>query len=515
MHTALHGQSAQQSLRALIRNSGGPELLERLDALEADIQTKTTRRKHPEHKENYQRKQSSRHVGRSFDVDVVIAGGGLSLLLAPLFAKRGLSVAICDRGRVGTVHRGWNASRQELQALTTSGLLSAQDTIDLIEAEYDHGVCRWHGGGSYPVYGVLDCAVDAQRLLKKVRDLAAASPKIEILDYCSVIGEQSTIDGIEVTVQESRMGESRSRNNIFARVMIDARGISSPYADHDLICPTVGGVFLEKTKESLVGDILTTIDPPQSRVNQPIARHDELVQEILEGFPGKRIADDSTNSRENTIYLFYYDDSRRHRVQGLHQLYASFFKNLSRYNPKVSKMLRPTFGYISGWSRLYQPKTYPPKHVFLVGDAAALHSPLTYCGFGHALRSLNVIPDQVARYCNGNSLVGTALLQGRLMADHPIHKLTGGLTWMMANPHPQLNRLLDAAFCTLHEMGNENYADLLQDRMSPRDFIKFMNRTSLKIPRVYLDVFRQLPLSMIARWGKQIASEGVRDWRHP
>lgn len=48
---------------------------------------------------------------------MIIAGGGLSLLLAPALARRGLKVAVLDRGRIGAVHREWNASRSELVGL--------------------------------------------------------------------------------------------------------------------------------------------------------------------------------------------------------------------------------------------------------------------------------------------------------------------------------------------------------------------------------------------------------------
>jgi lycopene cyclase CruA len=72
------------------------------------------------------------------------------------------------------------------------------------------------------------------------------------------------------------------------------------------------------------------------------------------------------------------------------------------------------------------------------------------------------------------------------------------------DPHA-LNALLDAAFGTLHEMGQEPFAALLRDEMNARDMVRFLQRTSVKFPGVYPAVFRVLGVRGVSRWGAGIA----------
>jgi lycopene cyclase CruA len=146
-------------LKSRVSEAGGPELLERLEWLDAErarpaVEALSVRA--PER-------------GARADFDVVLAGGGLSLLFAPVLADLGLRVGVFERGRAAVAHREWNISRAELQPLTESGLFRPEEVESLIVARYEHGVCRWHGGGEYPVRGALDHALDAGRLLAEVR----------------------------------------------------------------------------------------------------------------------------------------------------------------------------------------------------------------------------------------------------------------------------------------------------------------------------------------------------------
>src|SRR5690349_2036553 len=78
-----------ETLKARVREAGGPELLERLEWLDARGTRPPT---------------APRLVGRPDarrrpDFDVVLAGGGLSLLYAPVLAGLGLKVGVFDRAR--------------------------------------------------------------------------------------------------------------------------------------------------------------------------------------------------------------------------------------------------------------------------------------------------------------------------------------------------------------------------------------------------------------------------------
>lgn len=466
-----------EELQSRVREAGGPELLERLEWLDAE-------RARPPVEAPVVRAPGR---GTRTDFDVVLVGGGLSLLFAPVLAGLGLKVGVFERGRAAVVHREWNISRSELWPLTASGLFRPEDVESLVVARYEHGVCRWHGGGEYPVRGALDHAIDAGRLLAEVRRRA---------EHRGVsFHERHTLTGLGEGPEAVRLRFERTeggRAEVTARLVIDARGVSSPYATADLLCPTVGGVLTglrEGTApEELnprVGDILVTTEGVE-----------EGRQHIWEGFPGR--------PGEATVYLFYYAPARE--VRGEHvllRLYGRFFERLARYKRGEPRLLRPTFGYIPGWSRLVPPPRAPGRRVVLVGDAAARHSPLTYCGFGAMMRS----------FLPGARAIAAALHENRVpvgsvVHDTPLHAVTGALALFMARPprEPErqdaVNELLDTAFAALHALGNDTYAALIKDQMAGTDFLRFLQRIARRRPRVYRDVLTLAGFGPLAatRW---------------
>jgi lycopene cyclase CruA len=465
-----------EEIKARVREAGGPELLERLERLDAE-------RVRPPVEPPPLRAPGR---GTRPDFDVVLAGGGLSLLFAPVLAGLGLKVGVFERARAAVAHREWNISGPELAPLTESGLFQPEEVESLIVARYQRGLCRWHGGGEYPVRGVLDHAVDAGRLLSEIRHRAERRG-VAFHDGHALVGVGEGPEAVRLLFERTGGG----RAEVTARVLLDARGISSPHATADLLCPTVGGV-LSGLKEGTapdelnprVGDILVTTEGVE-----------EGRQHIWEGFPGR--------PGETTVYLFYYAQARRVREHALLRLYGRFFERLGRYKRGEPRLLRPTFGYIPGWSRLVPPPRAPGKRVVLVGDAAARHSPLTYCGFGAMMRS----------FLPGSRALAAALSRGdvppgTLVHDTPLHSVTGALALFMALPpseparRGEVNQLLDTAFAALHEMGNDVYASLLKDQMPGPDFVRFLQHIARKRPRVYRDALTLAgfgPLALV-RW---------------
>lgn len=413
------------------------------------------------------------------DFDVVVAGGGLWSLLAPLLAARGLSVAVLDRARVGAAHREWNASGPELQALVRTGLLGPAELERLIVARYRHGTCRFHRGGTYPVTDVLDHAVDAGGLLGRAR-AASEARGVTLLDGHAVVGEAAGAASVRLRVA----ADGRERD-VVTRVLVDARGAASPHASADLVCPTVGGVLTGLAEgdgpdeiDPGVGEILATVDDED----------DDGRQHVWEGFPGAR--------GETTVYVFYY--ARAEERVSLVALYDRFFATLPTYKRGDARLVRPTFGFIPGWSRLSPAPRPPHPRVILVGDAAARHSPLTYCGFGAALRSLEPCAAAVASAVEHGRARDLACVD-----DAPVHALTGALAHVMASrgmPRGDLNGLLDAAFSTLHEMGPAAYQALLRDEMMPAHFTDFLRKTAAKRARVWHEVPRTMGLGAAGRW---------------
>lgn len=466
--------------RRIVRDSGGDELVERLEHLDAH----RSERRPPAHPSPPAPRSED-----SFDADVIVAGGGLWSLLAPLLARRGLSVIVVERARAGASHREWNASARELEALVRVGLVDAETLGRLIVARYDRGTCRFASGSDYPVRGVLDCAVDAGALLEHARS-ASERAGVRIFDRHTVLAESASAHGVRV-----RTASAAGTTELTARVLVDARGVASPYATADLVCPTVGGVLrgLDEGSERhqvdpSVGEILATVDGIE-----------DGRQHVWEGFPGR--------PGETTVYVFYYAHATERTP--LLELYARFFETLPTYKRGDAKLVRPTFGFIPGWSRLGAAPTSPHRRIVLVGDAAARQSPLTYCGFGATLRSLEGAADHVARVsANEPSLHGTCAVD-----DAPIHGLTGVLARMMAARcfvGHELNDLLDAAFASLHELGNDGYGRLLRDEMTMPEFVGFLRETAKRHPRVWGEVRRGLGLSAVGRWGAGLVGQALK-----
>jgi lycopene cyclase CruA len=395
-------------------------------------------------------------------------------------------VIVVDRARAAQAHREWNASDHELQALVRAGLCTEEDLASLIIARYSDGTCRFHGGGSYPVKNVLDVAVDAGALLALGRKKGQALG-VRYLDFTRITAESSGPTSISVALVAGSK-DAEEHLTLVSRVLIDARGAASPYASADLVCPTVGGVLsglceggADDEMSPTRGEILATVDAVE-----------DGRQHVWEAFPGA--------PGQTTVYLFYYAVAEE--PASLLSLYDRFFRTLPAYKRGDSTLLRPTFGLIPGWSRL-GPAPAPPKgRIMLVGDAAARHSPLTYCGFGAALRSFQSVVDAAVHAAQTRGAVA-----GSPVHDAPAHALTGALAHMISSRAfhgNEVNELLDAAFATLHASG-EGYARLLRDQASPGEIVAFLQKTSGRHPAVWGKVLRGLGLARAGRWGINVA----------
>jgi lycopene cyclase CruA len=431
-------------------------------------------------------------AGAALDADVVLAGGGLSLLVAAELARLGARVVVLERSRAGAAHREWNASDDELAPLVESGIVTPAELSSLVVGRYREGVCAFHGGTPHRVRGVLDRAIDAGPLLDRVRAVAAARG-VRFVDGVAVDAHGAGPDAVRVGFA----GRDGARAEVITRVLVDARGSASPYATADLVCPTVGGVLRglregsgPREVDPSVGDILVTTEHADADLGR---------QHVWEGFPGR--------PGEITVYLFYYARVGGAPAGTLASLYARFFDTLPSYKEGDATLVRPTFGYIPGWSRLSPAPRAPSPRIVLVGDAAARHSPLTFCGFGSMLRSFRPAAASIVR----------ALEDGRppptlIVPEDEIHAWTGALATVMASgalPGPRLNALLDAAFGALDGMGNDDFADLLKDRMSGRRFTEFLRRTGARHHVVYRDVMKALGPLAAARWGVRLAREAL------
>lgn len=462
--------------------------------------------------------REDRPLSSSDRFDVVMAGGGLSLIYAATLAQAGLRVAVFDRRAIGCGHREWNISRPELAPLWESGLFTRDEVHALVRMQYRVGLCRFGQGADHLVRDVLDCVVDAEALLSALREKALAAGAT-LIEQHTLVGYRRHAAGITVAI--APRSDPNRRRDLLAGLFIDALGTQSPHAAFDLLCPTVGGVMdnltLGRGKDELdpeVGEILVTTEGVQ-----------DGEQHIWEGFPAPTEAEvngpqsgaaaTGAPSRRMTIYLFYYQRSGRliERIQAgeqpLFSLYERFFATLPRYKRGELRLMRPTYGFIPGYTRLRPMPTSPGERVFLVGDAAARHSPLTFCGFGSMVRSFRPIAQGLVQALSDNDLSQARL--SSLWSEPPALKVMGGLTLMMMPPPalaPSLNvddpdwinRLLDTAFGVLASFGQEPYAAFLQDRVDADTFTRFMFATAKQQPSVYRKAFSHLSPTELAAW---------------
>ncbi len=477
--------SAADDALARVRARGGDELTERLVHLD-----RVRRERELRPGAGADRVLAPPDRDASVDADVVMAGGGLSLLVAAELARLGLSVVVIERARAGVAHREWNASDAELRPLIAAGIGRETDLARWIVSRYERGVCRFHRGTPHVVRGALDVAVDAGAFLADVR-ARCAERGVRFVDGASVDGVGAGPTAVRVAAGSLEL---------VARLFVDARGASSPYASADLVCPTVGGVVRGLRR----GDGPQEIDP---RAGEILVTLDDAApgesQEVWEAFPGR--------PGETTVYLFTYEqavDAAR-RGSSLVDLYARFFAALPSYKLGDTTLVRPTFGYIPGWSRLEAGPRAPGQgvtaRIALVGDAAARHSPLTMCGFGSMVRTFVPVAARLARVATASAKAPRLRLDPD---EEPVHAFTGALARMMASRTlgPALNDLLDSAFGVLAGMGNDAYVALLQDRMSARDFTRFLRQTAKLQPRVYGQVMRALGPRATARWAAHLAT---------
>jgi lycopene cyclase CruA len=433
------------------------------------------------------------------DFDVAIAGGGLSLIYAAYLARAGLKVAVFDRRQIGCGHREWNISRAELGPLMDSGLFSAEEVERLIELEYERGIVRWFGGGTYPVRHVLDCVVASAPLLDGLRARAAAAGAT-LLSFSPLAGYCVGKGGVEV-----RLGGARP-TTLTARLLIDGMGAQSPHAAYDLCCPTVGGVLTELEAGDADRDP-QVVDPRLGEILVTTENVEEGRQHIWEGFPqpGGRF----------TTYLFYYTEPAHLPEHPLFSLYERFFATRPRYKRGRGLLERPTYGFIPAYSRLTEMPTAPRDRVILVGDAAGRHSPLTFCGFGSMIRSFRPVADALRDRLEHDRLDRTSLAS--VWREPAGLQVMGGLTLMMvegrtARAAGDVNLLLDAAFASLSALGEETFAAFVRDEIGFADFIRFMRATAHRHPAIYDEVFAQLTRSEILTWTGRLGKLALGKW---
>jgi lycopene cyclase CruA len=336
---------------------------------------------------------ASQRAQASWHGDLVYAGGGLGLIHAVVMARRGWRVLVFDRNDVGCVHREWNISRYELQALVDTGFCTWAELEPIIMNEYDDGIVRFHKTDETAVTlhlpEVLNVALDAGALLRLARQkfLDAGGEIRDQRRFQHVFSSDSGPQQVLVTVQDD-VGQVES---YAARLVIDGMGTISPLSLHRFggrpfagVCPTVGTV----AEGFVIGDAPNEHNPKLGDILLTVADAQRTQQYMWEGFPGR--------GDELTIYLFYYDTLKpgvpvnTRPTPTLLELFEDYFVHLESYKRSDGALHhhKPVYGYIPARHSLRRLEAPLLRGVVPIGDAAAQQSPLTFCGFGSHVRNL-------------------------------------------------------------------------------------------------------------------------------
>ncbi|MDQ2746240.1 MAG: hypothetical protein M3T96_03165, partial [Acidobacteriota bacterium] len=338
---------------------------------------------------------------------------------------------------------------------------------------------------------VLDVAIEADKLLAVAAGklTAAGSKIISNLRFRRVfVGK----DKVSVECEDTSNGV---RRRFDAKLFVDATGTNSAISRQinagksiTHICPTVGTVArgfrrgqTEKEVDFSVGEILvSTEDAADDR------------QLIWEGFAGDSQKDDYTT------YLFFYDAVESKADKSLLRLFEDYFEKLPEYKQKtdVWRVVKPVFGYIPsvhhhGWKNVKQTAT---DRILLVGDAAGLSSPLTFCGFGSHVRNLRKLTSEVEKVLRENladeknlSLINAyepRVAQMASLAEFMRPTKTGRAA--------VVNETMNAVMAALQSLDKNIAQAMFQDRISFASFKKVLLKTAQIHPAVFKKMFSHL-----------------------
>ena len=126
----------------------------------------------------------------------------------------------------------------ELRPLSESGLFTPSEVEGLLLGQYREGICRFGSGPAHPVREVLDCVVDAGRLLSALRQQAEAAGAT-LLPHHALVGYRVDGDGVRVVLSPAFGGAPRQ---LQARLFIDALGAPKARTPPSIFCaqPSVG-----------------------------------------------------------------------------------------------------------------------------------------------------------------------------------------------------------------------------------------------------------------------------------
>ncbi len=455
------------------------------------------------------------------EFEIVYAGGTLGLLHAALMAaKFDRKVLVFDAHTVGKTHRDWNISDGELREFVEAGLFTTEEIETSVANRYKTGFVKFYDANSKiktpPLFmeNVLDVAIEADKLLEIARRKIEKTDS-EIVDNLRFV--RAFVNKEKVLI-ECEDAETNRRRLFAAKLFVDATGTNSPVSRQinagksiTHVCPTVGTVATgfrrtndlktdEKAVDFSVGEILvSTEDAADNR------------QLIWEGFAGNRRRD------EYTTYLFFYDSVESKADKSLFGLFENYFEKLPDYKEKNGswQIVKPVFGYIPsvhhrGWNNV---KKTAIDRVLLIGDAAGLSSPLTFCGFGSHVRNLRRLTDLTEKALRENLFDKKNLSQ--INAYEPrVAQMSSLAEFMRPTENGKsaaVNETMNAVMSALSGLDKNISREMFQDRISFASFKRVLAKTAKIHPPVFRKMFEHLGANGAFWWLANIAEAALNE----
>ena len=427
------------------------------------------------------------------ECDIFYVGGTLGLLHAAVMAERyGYRIMLIDRHVSGKSTRDWNISRSELDKLEETGVFSAKEIESFIVRKYRTGWVEFNveerRRKKLYMDDVLDCAVDADRLL------GAAKQKILAKDGCTV-ADRSTFrrcyqfpDHIVIEFK----GADGETLFFKANVLVDVMGILSPIAmqlnngrPQTHVCPTVGTVASGfRDADYDVGEILASTENAETSAGSSR-------QLIWEGFPG--------SGKEYITYLFFYDAIDSDNDKSLLGLFETYFQKLPHYKALSNDfhIHRPVFGIIPAYSHrgFTREREIADDHILLFGDAASLGSPLTFCGFGSMVRNLPHLTEALDKALASGSLLRADL--EKISAYEPnVASMANLMKYMCYDARTDapdfVNELMNEVMIVLDGLPQRYRQTMFRDEMRLDDFVTVLLKVAWRYPKVLKATYDKL-----------------------
>jgi lycopene cyclase CruP len=423
---------------------------------------------------------SSDEYLKTTDVEIAIAGGTLGIILAAALQRRGVQVAVIERGELKGRVQEWNISRTELAVLVEMELLSETELANAIATEYNPARISFPNTPDIWVRDVLNIGVDPVYLL--------ATLKAKFLECGGKLLEFTSCD--RVKIHPNGVAIDVGTSQLTSKLFIDAMGHFSPLAAQargnvkpEGICLVVGSCATGFERNQ-TGDIFASMTPIQHQC-----------QYFWEAFPARD---------GRTTYLFTYIDAHpdRFSVEFLFNEYLRLLPTYQQVELTSLNFQRCLFGCFPSYRD--SPLQTPWARVLLIGDSSGSQSPVSFGGFGAMIRHLSRLTSGIEM-----AIQADALSNKDLQLLQP-YQPNIAVTWMFQRAmsvgieqqvHPdRINNLLAAVFQSMQLLGDDVLRPFLQDVVQFPALSRTLFQTSLTSPQAVIPVVPHVGIVTLLDW---------------